>query len=321
MRSRSLLVLVALAASATACAAGEDDSGWTAPQDDAAADTATDTATDEAADSELPDTTLADSGSEDSAVLDTSVAESGAEAATDTGVVDTGVVDTGVVDTGAADTGVVDTGAVDTGAVDTGLVDTGVVDTGVVDTGVVDTGVVDTGVVDTGCPIDTVTSCGTCGRACSTTNVATRACASSLCTSSCSAGFVNCAFPSAPAADDGCECEGNACCGPSCQTKHPNGVGQFYFDCRALGTPGSPTTYTLAMAEAARAAWPPSGTDGAGTCGVGAKAALCVSRQTASSCAVWCYTNTVAGYMYANTTSTACYCPDPDVPASLMPWR
>ena len=33
-------------------------------------------------------------------------------------------------------------------------------------------------------------------------------------------------------------CEGTACCnsGTTCQTKHSNGLGQFFFDCAALGT-------------------------------------------------------------------------------------
>ncbi len=50
-----------------------------------------------------------------------------------------------------------------------------------------------------------VANCGGCGRACSGANVAAKACAGGLCTSTCAAGFGNCVRPVAPGADDGCE--------------------------------------------------------------------------------------------------------------------
>jgi hypothetical protein len=50
-----------------------------------------------------------------------------------------------------------------------------------------------------------LSSCGACGRACDSSNVATPACVGGLCTSTCVAGRGNCNKPIAPAADDGCE--------------------------------------------------------------------------------------------------------------------
>ena len=52
-------------------------------------------------------------------------------------------------------------------------------------------------------------NCGGCGRPCSTAGVASLSCASGLCTSSCALGFANCATPSAPTDDDGCEVDAN----------------------------------------------------------------------------------------------------------------
>ena len=93
---------------------------------------------------------------------------------------------------------------------------------------------------------------------------------------------------------------------PSCQ--HSNGLGQTYTDCQALGTPGNQASYNVTMATEARAAWPFSGTDSAGTCGAGGGAAA-MSRQTASSCAVWAYTGSIAGYVHLNSATNQCFCP------------
>ncbi len=63
-------------------------------------------------------------------------------------------------------------------------------------------------VPDDGCETNTTTDathCGSCARACAATNVSAATCSSSVCTSSCNAGFGNCLTPAAPAADDGCE--------------------------------------------------------------------------------------------------------------------
>jgi hypothetical protein len=65
---------------------------------------------------------------------------------------------------------------------------------------------------DDGCETNllaNVDHCGQCGRACSATNVAQKACSSGSCSSSCTAGFGNCAQPSAPSPDDGCETNTN----------------------------------------------------------------------------------------------------------------
>jgi len=50
-----------------------------------------------------------------------------------------------------------------------------------------------------------ISSCGACGRACASSNVATPGCASSLCAPVCVSGFGDCNHPVAPNADDGCE--------------------------------------------------------------------------------------------------------------------
>src|SRR5207245_1100143 len=86
---------------------------------------------------------------------------------------------------------------------------------------------------DDGCETDTGTStsaCGGCGRACSAANVATLACSSGLCTSSCAAGAGNCLEPAYPSADDGCETDTTidpancGTCGMMCVAPTPNCV-------------------------------------------------------------------------------------------------
>jgi hypothetical protein len=63
------------------------------------------------------------------------------------------------------------------------------------------------------------------------------------------------------------------------------------------------------MANEARAAWPFSGADSAGTCGNGMNASSCIARATANTCAVWCYTKGLAGYVHLDSTSNTCTCP------------
>lgn len=61
---------------------------------------------------------------------------------------------------------------------------------------------------DDGCETsvqNSVSHCGGCGRACSTINVASAACAGGVCTSTCASGFANCSMPDGSSADDGCE--------------------------------------------------------------------------------------------------------------------
>jgi hypothetical protein len=76
-----------------------------------------------------------------------------------------------------------------------------------------------------------VNHCGACGRACSATRVAARACSSGTCSSSCDFGFANCTRPAAPAADNGCELNATAdsgnCggCSNSCTQQSTGGGG------------------------------------------------------------------------------------------------
>jgi hypothetical protein len=105
-------------------------------------------------------------------------------------------------------------------------------------------------ICDTTC-LDTTSNesnCGACGHACSSANASGTSCSSSACDPSCYSGYVNCATPTA-SADDGCECQGTACCGASCQTQHSNGVGQSWYDCFAL------STYNVTTATSACAAF------------------------------------------------------------------
>ena len=70
-----------------------------------------------------------------------------------------------------------------------------------------DTGDCD-GDVSNGCETDLMTDeahCGQCGRACSSSGVASLVCSQGLCGSGCLDGFGNCQKPVAPAPDDGCE--------------------------------------------------------------------------------------------------------------------
>jgi hypothetical protein len=106
---------------------------------------------------------------------------------------------------------------------------------------------------------------------------------------------------------NGCECSGTLCCSSACSPPHVNGLGQTFDDCAPLGVPGNAATYSLTLALKARAAWPVSGVDGSGVCNPGNMAA--VSRQTATSCAVWVYEKANAGYVRLNTASSQCFCP------------
>jgi hypothetical protein len=130
--------------------------------------------------------------------------------------------------------------------------------------------------------------CGTCATACS----AGKVCTSGTC---CSAGQFVCG-----SAVKSC-CNGTSCCPDgSCQKAHSNGLGQTFYDCNAVGT------HTQASATAAANAWN-AGTanyDMTGICGSG-----CYGRQTANSCAVWCYSGNLAGQVGRNDISVQCLCP------------
>ncbi len=168
--------------------------------------------------------------------------------------------------------------------------------------------------VDDGCETDltsTTASCGACGRTCSTAFATAATCASKLCNLTCQSGHVSCGSPAAPAADDGCECVGDACC-PSntCQLAHSNGAGQTFRDCVALNT------HTQAQATSARAASVLVSTmdfpSMCNTVGVDLTPTLC--RQTATTCACWGYDGTPApgsGHVHLNSAAegTTCRCP------------
>jgi hypothetical protein len=82
---------------------------------------------------------------------------------------------------------------------------------------------------DDGCETNldnSTANCGACGRACSSTHTSSVACTGGLCTSTCAAGYGNCAQPVAPAVDDGCEVNTTTdvancgACGRACSSSH-----------------------------------------------------------------------------------------------------
>ena len=57
-------------------------------------------------------------------------------------------------------------------------------------------------------------------------------------------------------------------CAGQAPPAHTNGLGQAYFSCSPLGTPGNQATYNAALAQAARNSWPQmSNGDYDGVCG------------------------------------------------------
>jgi hypothetical protein len=197
-------------------------------------------------------------------------------------------------------------------------------------------------------PTTTTTNCGGCGNVCTLNHATAAGCNGTSCSYTCAAGFADCVKNGADL--DGCEsslsstsscsgcgvvcdtvhsngaaCNGLTCSYASCKAGfvdcnttapdengcesqlHPNGLGQTYVDCAdPLGVPGMPAGYNLNMATFARAASTIVGTDGAATCG----AANCLYRQAIASCAVWCYSTTIAGYVFLNNADATCFCPD-----------
>jgi hypothetical protein len=96
------------------------------------------------------------------------------------------------------------------------------------------------------------------------------------------------------------------CAGP---LTHSNGLGQDYLDCAPLGTPGDPSTYDVFMArEAAGVSTIAAKGSGAVTCSSGDGAASCIAKRSKTECAIWCYTESIAGFVHDNPT-TACQCP------------
>ena len=99
---------------------------------------------------------------------------------------------------------------------------------------------------------------------------------------------------------------------------HSNELGQTYCDPAPLGTPGTDSTYTYAMASEARDAWTGVSTgDADGYCN-NSSTVNATYRMTATSCAVWEFVNKTqsgypeayAGYVDLNTANNNCYCPD-----------
>ena len=194
---------------------------------------------------------------------------------------------------------------------------------------------------DNGCETNFNTdpgNCGACGRACSAFNVATAQCSAGLCTSSCSGVHANCTMPAQPTADNGCECNGTACCSGACQTPHSmNGFGSTYYSCVATsGTPGTPNgtncapgtaiaaNYTQQMADDAAAQYagqPGTVLDGF-TCTIGTDTLNLVCKSVdvsgaTGTCTCWAYAGTgnqqyAVGHVYQSTGGTGdkgCFCP------------
>jgi hypothetical protein len=70
-----------------------------------------------------------------------------------------------------------------------------------------------------------LSSCGGCGRPCSSTGVVTPACVGSVCKPACAVGLIDCNHPIAPEPDDGCETNGNdvahcGSCGNACNLQN-----------------------------------------------------------------------------------------------------
>jgi hypothetical protein len=91
-------------------------------------------------------------------------------------------------------------------------------------------------------------------------------------------------------------CDGTSCCASSCQIGHDNGLGQRYFDCGALGA------YSHTTAQLAADAWSPTG-------GADSDSGTCLSRQTTTECATWCYAGPFAGRVNLNVLSVVCLSP------------
>jgi hypothetical protein len=197
--------------------------------------------------------------------------------------------------------------------------------------------------VDAGCgSTDTTANCGECGRECSTTNASSTTCgAGGVCAPTCKTGYSSCSHPASPAADNGCECASPGCCQGGCAVSHENcigtgsecgsgttKIGQTYFIaadyCTVDGTPGTDSTYTVAMATAAAAAAPqPSTTACSQPPCIGVS--TCTTKTTAQDvyyvdltdtggpCYVWAFkttgsgaTKAPSGYVHMDTTQCSC---------------
>jgi hypothetical protein len=165
--------------------------------------------------------------------------------------------------------------------------------------------------------LNTISNCGGCGRACSSSHVAQPQCAFGVCISTCQSGFVNCSTPNAPTPDDGCECAGSACCSGACQTAHTNGLGQNFYDCVALDT------YNVNQATEACNAHTGGGTCAGFNSGTAMNTLMSVCKPATDPsgasgvCACWAYSGTgnaasAVGHVYQSSGTggdTGCLAP------------
>jgi hypothetical protein len=147
----------------------------------------------------------------------------------------------------------------------------------------------------------TVQNCGACGRACATTNTTALACSSSVCTPSCSAGFLDCIHPAAPAPDDGCESV--PCTGNTCPNKHSDGLSppHFFYDCAPLGT----FDHDQAVKACKAAMTGDACTMNTFTCSAMSVAVIC--RTSGGVCYCWAYTGD--GFLGHVHSAASCECP------------
>jgi hypothetical protein len=106
-----------------------------------------------------------------------------------------------------------------------------------------------------------VDHCGDCTRACASTNVAARSCASGVCRPTCNAPFSDCTQPGAPAADNGCETNGtldpgepdNTCGGQSFDVAESGSVNR---NTSRILPSGDADTYTVNLREGSHTCFP-----------------------------------------------------------------
>ena len=169
---------------------------------------------------------------------------------------------------------------------------------------------------------DTTANCGACGRACSTTNVATATCTNGLCTSTCVAGYGNCTQPAAPTPDDGCETNTNTntdncgACGRACSGTNVT--------TRSCANALCNSTCTASFGNCSEPA-APSPDDGCETnttndpthCGSCTKMCTAPPNETATCVASSCGASCTSGFTDCDGSSTnGCECPtDPAAPA------
>lgn len=152
-------------------------------------------------------------------------------------------------------------------------------------------------------PMDTIASCGACGRSCNAAHAVDAGCSGGSCTyQACAAGWSDC--DQSPPNSNGCECQTPSCCaGGTCQTAHSNGVGQTFYDCQPPGT------YTESEAMAACLAFTGSSTQ----CQAAPMGVFCSSRgicsNGAATCWCWTYAGTGAGTVEKQTGFCPSTCP------------